>query len=62
MRFLTFIPRLALVAIALSFLAFGYAQSGSNQKKNILLICVDDLRPELQSFGVNYILPQYRSL
>ena len=25
------------------------------QKPNILLICVDDLRPELKSFGVNYI-------
>lgn len=27
----------------------------SDQKKNILLICVDDLRPELKCFGVNYI-------
>lgn len=26
-----------------------------NQKPNILLICVDDLRPELKSFGANYI-------
>ena len=25
------------------------------QKKNILLICVDDLRPELKSFGADYI-------
>lgn len=25
------------------------------QKPNVLLICVDDLRPELNSFGVNYI-------
>lgn len=25
------------------------------QKPNILLICVDDLRPELKSFGANYI-------
>ena len=28
------------------------AQSAS---KNILLICIDDLRPELNSFGVSYI-------
>ena len=26
-----------------------------NKKPNILLICVDDLRPELKSFGANYI-------
>lgn len=25
------------------------------QKPNVLLICVDDLRPELKSFGVEYI-------
>ena len=25
------------------------------QKPNVLLICVDDLRPELQSFGADYI-------
>ncbi len=25
------------------------------QKPNILLICVDDLRPELKSFGADYI-------
>jgi iduronate 2-sulfatase len=26
-----------------------------NQKPNVLLICVDDLRPELKSFGADYI-------
>lgn len=26
------------------------------QKKNVLLICVDDLRPELKSFGADYII------
>ena len=25
------------------------------QKPNVLIICVDDLRPELKSFGANYI-------
>jgi iduronate 2-sulfatase len=28
----------------------------SHQKPNILLICVDDLRPELNSFGANHII------
>ena len=28
---------------------------GSESPKNILLICVDDLRPELNCFGVDYI-------
>ena len=55
MRFLPLIPRLALVAIALSSLVVGHAQSSSSHKKNVLLICVDDLRPELNSFGVDYI-------
>ena len=30
-------------------------QTQVNKKPNILLICVDDLRPELKSFGANYI-------
>ena len=30
--------------------------TGEKQKLNVLLICVDDLRPELKSFGVDYIL------
>jgi iduronate 2-sulfatase len=25
------------------------------EKPNVLLICVDDLRPELKSFGVDYV-------
>ena len=40
-------PIVALTFIALSLSAF--AQS------NVLLICVDDLRPELKSFGTDYI-------
>ena len=31
------------------------AVSGDAVRKNILLICIDDLRPELKSFGVDYI-------
>ena len=29
--------------------------ASATQKKNVLLICVDDLRPELNCFGVDYI-------
>ena len=31
------------------------AQNNSTQKPNILLLCIDDLRPELNSFGKDYI-------
>jgi len=55
MRFFPFISRLAISAILLGSLVIGFAQTGPEQKKNILLICVDDLRPELNSFGVDYI-------
>ena len=39
--------RLALCLVLLTSIAFG--------KPNILLLCIDDLRPELKSFGVDYI-------
>ena len=29
--------------------------ASATEKKNVLLICVDDLRPELNCFGVDYI-------
>lgn len=45
-RMKRFIP----LAIALLF-----SPIASSQKQNVLLICVDDLRPELKSFGVDYI-------
>ena len=32
------------------------AKEQQDTKQNILLICVDDLRPELKSFGANYII------
>jgi iduronate 2-sulfatase len=35
-------------------LAFGMA-AGVHAKPNILLLCIDDLRPELASFGADYI-------
>ncbi len=35
---------------------FGCSRPSSNEKLNVLLICVDDLRPELKCFGANYIL------
>lgn len=44
-------------ALHLGFLfsSSARAEDGQRSKKNILLICVDDLRPELKSFGVDYI-------
>ena len=36
------------------FLAL-FLQAKSNEKMNILLFCVDDLRPELNCYGVDYI-------
>jgi iduronate 2-sulfatase len=35
--------------------AVGVSSSAISAKQNILLICVDDLRPELNCFGVDYI-------
>ncbi|WP_248722416.1 sulfatase [Seonamhaeicola sp. ML3] len=37
------------------FLITGCQKKQVNQKPNVLLICVDDLRPELKSFGADYI-------
>lgn len=42
--------------LALSFLMLtGCQQTKVGQKPNILILCVDDLRPELKSFGADYI-------
>jgi len=42
--------------VALSFLMLtGCQQTEISQKTNILILCVDDLRPELKSFGADYI-------
>jgi iduronate 2-sulfatase len=42
--------------LILSF-SFGCVGQAENSKlKNVLLICVDDLRPELKSFGMDYII------
>jgi len=45
------IPYLVLCAMIIT----GCNKTQLNQKPNILLICVDDLRPELKSFGADYI-------
>ena len=42
--------RLSLIGVFLAATALNAAQ-----RPNVLLICVDDLRPELASFGVDYI-------
>jgi iduronate 2-sulfatase len=34
---------------------FNLEDYAANPHKNILLLCIDDLRPELKSFGVDYI-------
>lgn len=34
---------------------FQCSKPAKNEKPNILLICIDDLRPELKSFGADYI-------
>jgi iduronate 2-sulfatase len=45
-RYLLFIPVIVL--------CFGFALA-AEQKPHVLLLCVDDLRPELACFGVDYI-------
>lgn len=45
----------SLLIVLLSFFFTNCEKSGKIQKPNVLLICVDDLRPELNSFGVDYI-------
>ncbi|MEM9161346.1 MAG: sulfatase-like hydrolase/transferase, partial [Verrucomicrobiota bacterium] len=41
--------------IALPLILASLVQADREKRPNILLICVDDLRPELRSFGVDYI-------
>ncbi|MEM1295814.1 MAG: sulfatase-like hydrolase/transferase, partial [Verrucomicrobiota bacterium] len=36
-------------------LAFGLVSAQALEKPNVLLICIDDLRPELGCFGMDYI-------
>ncbi|MEN1679369.1 MAG: sulfatase [Planctomycetota bacterium] len=45
--------KLALIAQAVFFAA---AVDGRAQRTNVLLICIDDLRPELACFGASYIV------
>ncbi|MCP4097441.1 MAG: sulfatase [Planctomycetaceae bacterium] len=49
--------KITLTVYLTALFAFVFAQSASAEQKppNVLLICVDDLRPELGCFGVNYI-------
>ncbi len=51
--------RCLLLAAAISTCALDSVSAGAadspTAKQNILLICVDDLRPELKSFGADYI-------
>lgn len=46
----------AITSVLLSVvLLFGCTNAHSVQKPNVLLLCIDDLRPELNSFGARYI-------
>ena len=41
--------------VLLFVLAFGLSVVQAAEKSNVLLICIDDLRPELNCYGVEYI-------
>lgn len=45
------IASIALIAVLTS----GLTEAGADDRPNVLLICVDDLRPELKCFGADYI-------
>jgi len=42
--------------ITILFASFLFSGIQAQKKKNILLLCIDDLRPELKSFGADYIV------
>jgi len=44
-----------LLLVVLLAVVFLSTKACSAEQKNVLLICVDDLRPELASFGVSFI-------
>lgn len=54
----TYKHNLAIIVLLVStiFIDLGYAQAQSKKVKNVLFIIVDDLRPELKSFGASYIV------
>ncbi|GAA5219981.1 sulfatase [Membranihabitans marinus] len=43
------------IIIGVLIIGIHFVSAQSVPKKNILLICIDDLRPELKSFGADYI-------
>ncbi|KAA5825188.1 sulfatase [Algibacter amylolyticus] len=43
------------VLIIFVFFLFSCNKQDQDPPKNVLIICIDDLRPELKSFGANYI-------
>lgn len=44
------------IVIMILFCMIGFsAEAQSKKQKNILLLCIDDLRPELASFGATYV-------
>lgn len=55
MRIKHFIFLATILHLGCFYSLMGAGHASSSDKKNVLLICVDDLRPELKSFGVDYI-------
>ena len=44
-----------MLKIILIFLSTLVIEISASERKNVLLICVDDLRPELNCYGIDYI-------
>ncbi len=54
---MTFFPRFRfpLAFLVACSVPFGFFQAAAKDRPNVLLLCVDDLRPELKCFGVDYV-------
>lgn len=49
------ISRISCFLLLVTSLALPFCSSVNGDRPNVLLICIDDLRPELKSFGADYI-------
>ena len=54
---MTFFPRFRfpLALLAACSVPFGFLLAAEKTRPNVLLLCVDDLRPELKCFGADYV-------
>ena len=48
-------PRTRYLFAILAMACIASAVTAAERKANVLLLCIDDLRPELACFGVSYI-------